>query len=133
LQEAYADWLASKHWDYFLTVTSRTQRTNAKLFLDRVWSKLHYDHGATKAFLVAEPHQATGNLHVHGICADNPHGSRLDLPWVVYNTMFRTFGRSKIDLVRSHEDVSAYCSKYVTKTRGQDHYEFYGTKTAWKY
>lgn len=154
--EIVADWLQRQRWDYFVTVTLRqcalseydsvavcqrlctplckyyrTRRRDA-ISLIRDIRKTTGD--VERIFLACEPHKYSRNLHAHGLVAEwepaylpersDVYGqySRLSL-WHDY---FREFGRSRVEPVNNVGQVSAYCSKYVTKYTDGDNFDFIG-------
>jgi len=134
IRSSYAEWLQEYNWDYFCTVTFRLPRVNPQPALNVVWKALQ-PHNVGRAFLAAEHHLVSDNLHIHGILAGyHPDWSpQMSLPWDIWKTCFDRFGRSKIDLVGSHEAVTAYCAKYVLKgTSRADYYGVYGDAFCWK-
>ena len=50
-------------------------------------------------------------FHAHSLWVDCASKSRRD----VWRTWFDRYGRARIEPVRDKEDVTGYCSKYVTK------------------
>jgi hypothetical protein len=150
-KEAYADWLQSKPWDYFLTTTFRSPRKEPYYAIKHVWNTLK-PHGIGRAFLACEPHQS-GDLHIHGIVAGlmtrqsigdggeiyvptrykRDGQLRLDPPEVIWGDLFKVFGRSKVELCRSNEDVAGYCAKYVLKQQSRvcDYYGVFGGRRQW--
>lgn len=125
-----AAFLQSYNWDYFFTVTPRNGRRDPLAFNRDVWGELRpFDHlpvdhsgDATRAFITCEPFFLKG-LHVHGLIAGT---SELRLPWWIEEGLNRRFGRSRVELCRSQEQVAGYCGKYVSKNMGGDNYDFFG-------
>lgn len=74
-----------------------------------------------RAFIACEPHKFSHRLHAHVILSG---GVKYRVP--LRNALNERFGRSDVDPVRSKEDVSGYCSKYVTKWGDGDNYDFFG-------
>lgn len=62
-------------------------------------------------FYALEQNPSRDGFHVHALWADAGSVFRKE----AWSAWFKTYGRARIEPVRSHEDVSGYCSKYVTK------------------
>lgn len=131
-----SSFLQTYNWDYFLTVTPKRPRTDPIAFMRDVWAEVGlkpvpvpYTNGkepvrdATRGFLACEPFFLGHNLHVHGLLAGT---SDLYLPWWLQNGLDWALGRSRVEGCKSQEQVSAYCSKYVSKFLGGDNYDFFG-------
>lgn len=131
-RQAYAEWLQSYNWDYFLTSTFKRPRKEPYYATQAVWATLQ-EHNAGRAFLVAEPFQS-GDLHVHGVVAGYPPPSEgMDLPWEVWGHLFHKFGRAKVEACNSQEAVSLYCAKYILKQQSRvcDYYAVHGAPYTW--
>lgn len=76
-------------------------------FMRRSYPHLSY-------FYAVEPNPSRFGTHVHALWAD-ARGVYRKEAWASW---FKRFGRARIEPVRSFEDVSGYCSKYVTKAGG---------------
>jgi hypothetical protein len=133
IRTAYAEFLQSKEWDYFATVTCRKPRTDTLAFA-RDLGQITPGIGmpGVRAFWAIEPHR-TGMLHAHGLLyyrEDFTAGGR-PLPHpgadALQSKFGRVFGRSRVDTINSRENVSLYCAKYVTRatSRGFE-YQFQG-------
>ena len=135
VRQQYSDWLQSYNWDYFLTVTFRKPRFDAYYALKDVWHCLQ-DQNAAVAFLVAEPHRYAHNLHIHGLASSKAGWDpAMTLPWETWGSLFKRFGRSKVEPVNEPGAVAGYCTKYVMKSQGinmADHYQAFGSKFAWQ-
>lgn len=113
-REEMAAWISRQDsWDYFLTVTFRKPSLRPELSIGRVQRTLDGLGGSQRAFLGAEKAHGLGAWHVHGLCK---------LSWPlrathVWEALFRSCGRSKVEVPRSPEAVSNYISKYLTKDR----------------
>jgi hypothetical protein len=133
IRQEYAQWLQGYDWDDFLTCTFRRPRQEPYYALQSVWHELKKSNVA-RAFLVAEPHQS-GDLHIHGLAAGAGPGWKpeLKLPWDVYGSLFKRFGRAKVEACNSQGAVSMYCAKYLLKQQSRvcDYYEVFGDKFAW--
>lgn len=111
-----ASWLQSFHWDQFITVTFREPRQphTAQATLrqvERVVRQTRYG----RLFLGTELH-INRTLHVHGLLQGPGTVVRFPgLPDALWRDLYRRFGRSQVQWVRSKEAVSNYCTKYVTK------------------
>ena len=133
IRQEYAEWLQGYHWDYFLTSTFRKPRKEPYYAIQSVWHELQKSFVA-RAFLVAEPHQS-GDLHVHGLTAGAGPGWRpeLALPWDIWTSLFKRFGRARVEACNTQEAVTGYCAKYLLKQQSRvcDYYEVFGDKFAW--
>ncbi len=131
VKSAYADLLESLPWDYFVTQTYRHLHRDTISAPARHWEHLQ-EAGATRAFVAVEPHYLDG-LHLHtlarfpGKMAEATLFHRLDLR----RTLKDNFGFVTVDRIKSPEQVTNYCSKYVTK--GPAAYEFFGNPGGWSH
>ena len=134
IRQQYADFLQGYNWDYFLTSTFRRPRKEPYYALQSVWHVLQSDFVA-RAFLVAEPHQS-GDLHIHGLAAGSGPGWRpeMALPWDIWTSLFKRFGRARVEACNTQEAVTGYCAKYLLKQQSRvcDYYEIFGNKFSWK-
>lgn len=132
IRKQYSDFLQTKHWDYFVTVTYRSPRKEPYYALNGAWRVLKSNH-VGKAFLVAEPHQ-TGDLHLHGLVAGYPPGWKpeMSLPFDMWGDLYKAFGRSAVSPIAEIGGVTSYCAKYVLKSEySADLYELFGNQVAW--
>ena len=142
----YAEWLQGFTWDYFVTSTFRRPRKEPYYALQSVWHELQR-HNVARGFLVAEPFQKCGDLHIHGIVAGTRgKGSyygvqtkdgvplNIDTPRNIWQGLFERFGRAKVEWCNSSEAVSLYCAKYLLKQQSRvcDYYEVFGNKRTWQ-
>ena len=97
----------------------------------QVWHTLQ-NCNVGKAFIAVEPHKSCSGLHVHGLMSFAGNNEKLR-PYLVWRNLFEEYGRSKVDYIRSKENVSDYCAKYVTKEMGWWDYDFYGKPRYWKW
>lgn len=123
-----ANFLNSKHWDYFFTVTNRTERKDSLAFVRDV-SRCISRLTRGRAFVAVEPHQS-GGIHAHGLI-----GLPLVAPVKVpakcfFQEFYDHFGRSKVELCNSRQAVANYCAKYVVKSEKFE-YTFLGNSRAW--
>ena len=134
IRRQYAEWLQGYNWDYFLTSTFKKPRKEPYYALQSVWHVLQNDFVA-RAFLVAEPHQS-GELHIHGLAAGRGPGWRpeMALPWDIWTSLFKRFGRARVEACNTQEAVTGYCAKYLLKQQSRvcDYYEVFGSKNAWQ-
>lgn len=134
-RQAYANYLGTLSWDYFLTVTFRKPFRDSIKAHETVWETLQ-PLNTVRAFLATERHRYPNNdCHVHGLIKIDPfseRGYRLvgGAPLVIWGDCFRVHGRSRVEEIRSAEDVSAYCAKYVSKRMSD--YGFYGQPQFWQ-
>jgi hypothetical protein len=133
-REQYAEWLQGYRWDYFFTCTFRDARREPYYALEHVTSEL-VRHNMARGFLVAEPLQS-GDLHTHGIIAGSVRQERnlMAEPEVMWQGLFKRFGRSKVEYCHTVAAVTMYCSKYILKqqSRACDYYKIYGNKLTWE-
>ena len=133
IRESYSEFLQRYHWDYFFTTTFRSPRREPYYAMKNVYTTLKR-HNVGRAFIGVEPH-SSGDLHCHGVMAGYPPEWKpeIDLPWNIWTSLHRRFGRSKVEACNSQAKVSSYCSKYILKAQSSalDHYGLFGTKTAW--
>lgn len=131
---ALSDFLQTKPWTNFVTITFRKERRDAMYWLPRVWEILQ-DNQSTRAFLASERFQLGVGIHIHGLVyrperrvfggiIEKAEINRI-ANWGLWASCFHEFGRSKIEDVRHSGAVSSYCSKYIVKG-GPDHYDFFG-------
>ena len=112
LVEELREWLSSLGWTFFITVTFRQPRE-----MHQSMSALNSVHKALSpwkprlVFLGTEQH-VSRLMHIHGLFSS---GLIHPNTWIMWQRLFERFGRSKVEWVRSQEDVTAYCTKYVTK------------------
>ena len=116
-KQELAKWLTdSFQWDYFLTVTfrwwARPEQSQPHFsYIRRALTSYAPQH----LFLGAELHKK-GDLHVHGLYQS---AVLAEAPWPraqeLWHVLFKRFGRSKVEVIRSQGDVVNYCTKYVTK------------------
>ena len=135
IRNDYADFLQGYHWDYFLTSTFRRPRKEPYYALQSVWHGLE-QHNVARAFLVAEPHQS-GDMHIHGLIAGGGPGwyPEIQLPWDIWTSLHKRFGRARVEACNTQEAVTGYCAKYLLKQQSRvcDYYEIFGNKFAWQY
>lgn len=118
-RHALSEWLSLFPWTFFITVTFRwwARPEQAQPHFEYVRSALAR-YRPEHLFLGSELHKK-GDLHIHGLYAEGQgayvagFGAPRDID--IWSTLFKRFGRSKVEPVRSIEAVAAYCTKYVTK------------------
>jgi len=123
LRLEWAGWLESFSWDYFITVTFREPlpKHRAETVLRSCGKTLYKRLRPERLFLGAEPHIST-YMHLHGLYKA-AHGTdtwasmqhNTEAPSDVWRPLFETFGRSKVERIRSPEDTAKYVSKYCVK------------------
>jgi len=132
-REAYARYLQGLDWDFFFTVTFRNRFRDSIKAHEIVWETIA-PHSA-RAFLATERHRRPNlNCHVHGLVKVHRYGGTESgqlcaTPTDLWRHLYGNHGRSRVEPVRSIEDVSAYCSKYVVKRLSD--YGFYGRPKLW--
>jgi len=123
LRLEWAKWLETKPWDYFLTVTLREPLPahRGETTLNSIGRQLCRRHQPEMLFLGAERHLSL-NMHFHGLLQlpAGPWRSSPDLSLKIFArdiwaTLFKTYGRSRVDRVRNTGDVAKYVSKYCVK------------------
>jgi len=122
-QQALSEWLQTLNWIDFLTVTFRTPRRDSIAALRDVgaWLTDPYFGFYERAFLTAEPHRWSRNLHIHAMGSD-PSGEVS----AIERSCRKRFGFSTVSVVKDSENACSYCSKYATKWSNGDNYDFFG-------
>lgn len=112
VREAWAAWLPTLPWDWFLTQTFEIPRQHHQsIQVLRGLERTLTDFGAAGMFLGTETHQS-GYLHVHGLIRD----PLVKIPWdPLRRQLLKRWGRNKLERIRDVAKVSTYCSKYVAK------------------
>ncbi|MBA7537139.1 hypothetical protein ES705_29406 [subsurface metagenome] len=128
IQEAYAEYLQTFSWDYYSTVTFRKLRRDSLAAAAKVWAVLDGKFSASRAFIAVERHVLDG-VHLHLL---HQHYHELGLQSVraysMWLYLFKAFGRTTVEAIRSPEQVSTYCSKYVSKG---EQFNLFGEPQAW--
>jgi len=126
VRDAFADWLATLPWDFFLTVTFRDmvpmRRQESVTHAVGQTIKSRYETVDNLA-LFAEPHKSR-NLHLHGLVhlgASEAIVQRARKDMQAY--LRDKFGRSEAAFPRGPRAVTNYVSKYCVKSDG--YYEFF--------
>lgn len=115
----WVNWLAP--WEVISHLTWRwessldSSRRTFERFMRRHLSRVSY-------FYALEQNPSRDGYHVHALWADAGSIFRREA-WAAW---FKRYGRARIEPVRSFEDVSGYCAKYVTKERA-----WYDVKLQW--
>ena len=112
LREAFAEWLQTLSWDWFLTQTFEIPRLPHQSIqvLNRLAATLRH-FSAAGVFLGTETHKS-GYLHVHGLVRD----PLMAIPWgPLTRALRRRYGRNKLERIHDVAKVASYCSKYVAK------------------
>lgn len=132
-REAYARYLQGFEWDYFATITWKRHFRDSIKAHERVW-EIIASH-CERAFLAVERHRYPNHdCHVHGLIKV-PRFSGVESGhnyWSaegIWRDCYYNAGRSRVEAIRSAEDVSSYCSKYVVKRLSE--YCFYGRPSFW--
>lgn len=133
-REATAEYLQTLPWDYFYTITNRSQRKDDLPFMKYVYNEFK-SNGVCRAFVAVEPHESCSGLHSHGLLYSAfLHGlgtsansyrdgelvayeDKVDpkvLANLLWSSVFERFGRSKVEVIKSNEAVTRYCAKYIT-------------------
>ncbi|MBA7552048.1 hypothetical protein ES705_44601 [subsurface metagenome] len=126
--DAYAEYLQTFSWDYYSTVTFRRLRRDPLAAAAAVWAVLDGKFSASRAFIAVELHVLDG-VHLHLL---HQHYHELGLQAVraysMWLYLFKSFGRTTVEAIRSSGDVSTYCSKYVSKG---EQFNLFGEPQAW--
>lgn len=129
LAEAYAMFVQEYSWDFYSTVTFRKLRRDSLAAAQAVWDILDGKFNATRAFIAVEQHVLDGVhlhlLHQHYYDQQRYQGVRASTLW---SYLFKAFGRTTVEEIKSTEDVSTYVSKYVSKG---ENYNLFGEPQAW--
>jgi len=121
IRDAYADWLATLSWDYFLTITFRDQvpmrRQESVTHAVGQSIKSRYET-VDRLALFAEPHKSS-NLHLHGLVHLGASQDVVDRARRDMQSYLRDkFGFSEAAFPRGHGAVTRYVAKYCVKTNG---------------
>jgi len=104
----WVNWLAP--WDVIAHLTFSWEASLQSGI--RCYEKFMRRHlGRVSYFYALEQNPCRDGFHVHALWADAGSVFRKE----AWATWFETYGRARIEPVRSHSDVSSYCAKYVTK------------------
>lgn len=101
-----ADWRVIAHLTFSWECSMDSGRRVYERFMQRHLARVSY-------FYALEQNPSRDGFHVHALWADTGSVFR-KLAW---SEWFQRYGRARIEPVRSYNDVSAYCAKYVTKER----------------
>jgi hypothetical protein len=131
-QEAYSEFLQSREWDFFATVTSRSPRKDNLAFIRDFRQIAHNGFPwEYRGFVAVEPHRS-GMIHIHSLLYYEQPYTPGGVPWYhpdassLQSKFNFVFGRSRVDNINSRLDVSNYCSKYILKTDRGFEYDFIG-------
>jgi len=123
IREAYADWLGSMPWDFFLTITFRepVPMRRQESVTHAVGQSINARYETVDMLaLFAEPHMSQ-NLHLHGLVhlrESTIHGihdlARRDMQ----QYLREKFGFSQAAFPRGRQAVSKYVAKYCVKADG---------------
>jgi len=112
LRTAWDEFLRKQPWDYFITATFRDPLPAYRVATSlRSVARTLRRFRPSAVFLGAEEH-ASRYFHIHGLYK---HGLIRVQASDVWQQLFTTYGRARVDIIRSVDDVAAYCTKYVTK------------------
>ncbi len=128
IQEAYAEYLQTFSWDFYSTVTFRKLRRDPLAAAAAVYAVLDGKFLATRAFIAVERHVLDG-VHCH-LLHQHYHeaGFQAVKAYSIWLYLFKAFGRTTVEVIRSSGDVSTYCSKYVSKG---EQFNLFGEPQAW--
>lgn len=99
-----ADWQVIAHLTFSWECSLDSGRRVYERFMQRHLARVSY-------FYALEQNPSRDGFHVHALWADAGTVFRKE----VWSQWFTRYGRARIEPVRSHDDVSSYVSKYVTK------------------
>lgn len=113
LRDEYTKWLANEEWDYFFTGTFRdgsftpnsARRAGERFFKPFTSKEL--------VVLFIESGSLYGEVHLHGLLRFDPF--QKPTARLIWSRWFEKYGRAKVEVINSREDVAGYCCKYVTK------------------
>jgi len=117
----YTDWLQGQEYHYFFTGTFRNEFTinGARRALERSFST--YDNKPEFAFFCIEPGGMYGRIHTHGLLR-YPQGGIFHSATDIWQSWYKRYGRARVEVPRSQENITGYCVKYATKNLIQDTY-----------
>lgn len=101
-----ADWQIISHLTFRWEASLESGRRCYEKFMRRHLGRCSY-------FYALEENPSRDGFHVHSLWADAGSVFRRE----AWCSWFTKYGRARIEPVRGHADVSAYCSKYVCKER----------------
>jgi hypothetical protein len=132
----WKDWLDDHGFPHGITVEGA--RKSFEKFMRRELPRLSY-------FYAIEPNPSREGSHVHALWADcgsvlttrrrsgdlvravaGPEGA-VD----VWQSWFNRYGRAKIELVRSHDDVTRYCAKHLASSYTTKGAVWWNVKLQW--
>lgn len=128
-RDELSEMLRGKDWDYYITVTTRKIWKDSIALSRECYKKLTEITAVERAFLATEPYYIRSGVHLHGIVKVDDKYRQFVKPYKIWRGLYSRFGRSDVQMVKSGEDVSSYCSKYVVK--GEGDYYFWGRKDYW--
>jgi len=127
LQIEWVAWLSAYPWEYFLTITFRdlVPMHRQESVMHAVGQSIVKGFDTDRLFLVSEAHSSQ-TLHLHGLFKARAHDSRFDrvLKALLWEHLFKVFGRSKVEKPRRATDVASYATKYCLKSGG--YYQIWG-------
>jgi len=121
LRKAWAEYLGSLPWDYFLTVTFREPLPphRGEAVLNSIERTLVSWQNPAMLFLGMELH-VSRFLHLHGLYLTQRRWPNLgympeDSTVSIWKALFKVFGRTRVELIRSPAEAAMYVSKYCVK------------------
>lgn len=129
-RDSLSTYLQGFDWSYFITVTTRKPWQDAIALNREAYTMLNEVTAVERAFLCTEPHYIRSGVHLHGVVKADAKYVEFIPTERIWRSLFTRFGRSKVEVIRSQEQVTGYCSKYVTKSQGD--YYFWGRKELWQ-
>ncbi len=99
-----ASWKVIAHHTFAWEAGLWSARNSYRRFMAKSCPEVSY-------FYAIEHNPSRSGHHVHALWADCEAVQRSE----VFSRWFATYGRNRIEPVRSPEDVASYCAKYVTK------------------
>lgn len=117
LRHEWADWLARYTWDYFLTVTFREPlpRHRGASVLNSIAKTVRRTVGNMDMLFLGMEMHASRFLHCHGLYKRRMDGYGLTPASVLWRELFKTYGYSRVEVIRDPKDAASYVTKYCVK------------------
>jgi hypothetical protein len=122
--EAYADWIAKKDWNYFVTFTTKYPMSlkSARRGMERYVGKLRrldreYHKQASNLFWVAEKFECKDGYHTHGLLSSEQEFDTLRNVYQVTSGARKNDEYFRIQLSKYDRERAGakYCAKYIFK------------------
>lgn len=117
----YSDWLSTQNFHYFFTGTYREDYTidGSRRSLQRFFGK--HEVKPEFAFLCIESGKMYGRIHTHGLLR-YPEGGIFHPGRLISDAWEKTYGYSRMEVPRSRQSVTLYCTKYAVNQLKADTY-----------